>query len=113
MIAVNSIGSGEPSADATATPVLLFKPRWVSTLGRDRGLDVTWSAPDDGSDLVIPSWYIEEFGGDAPEVWRTLMSYPHGPSHGLKAAVWLPQFKDVFGGYCSPRITQLDALRDG
>ena len=69
---------------------------------------------------TIPSWFVEEFDGDARRVWATLLSFPSGDhftdaadhKHGIITVAWLGQFRDLFGGYCSDEAAAKAALRD-
>ena len=57
--ATNSIGDGDPSTEATATPLLKFTPRNVRTTDRDGRLEVAWEAPDGLGDLELTGYRVQ------------------------------------------------------
>ena len=89
-----------------------YKFTWKFTEFPEDGLEnEQFAVVEAADDLVIADWFIEEFDGDAPKVWEALLSYPTEWRSNILTSrindgtpwsyVWLPQFRNLFGGYCS------------
>ena len=64
VLAVNEIGYGAASGEATATPLLSLVPRNVLVTGRDGALEVSWHAPSSHGPSQIEPWYSPVSDGE-------------------------------------------------